>query len=156
MSPNQLEARLQKVIAGAIDDFPQSSPVDLVRWTRENHSDLIGQLERKWADDKLVSLYLTEMRRRRTASAHRQGIWSLSIPNQPPRKRKLARNHSTNPAIPVFGHPAQVRLPFSEQFEKIPFLPDSGTENARESRERDPFAECDTEGSQGASITDSW
>ena len=113
MSPNQLEARLQKVIAGAIDDFPQSSPVDLVRWTRENHSDLIGQLERKWADDKLVSLYLTEMRRRRTASAQPRDM-ELVDSEPTPTKKETGQKPLDKSGHPRFRTPhAQVRLPFS-------------------------------------------
>jgi hypothetical protein len=129
MSPIQLEQKLQKVIGEAIKDFPQASPVDLVRWTRENHGDLVGQLERKWTDDKLVSLYLTAMRRRAEARTETQ-IESLAFavngdePQKPGPKpgRDTGRKLLDRGGRPRFGHPAQNRLPFSEKFEQIPFF----------------------------------
>jgi hypothetical protein len=131
MSPNELEAKLRLVITEAIAGFPQASPVDLVRWTRENHGELIGKLERKWADDKLVSLYLTAMRQRAEAKA--TPIQGLKVQPEdkptdggknkpgPPDGKDTGQKPLDRKGRPIFGHPGQIRLPFSEQFENIPF-----------------------------------
>jgi hypothetical protein len=129
MSPNELEAKLRLVIAQAIDDFPQASPVDLVRWTRENHGEIIVQLERKWADDKLVSLYLTAMRQRAAEAKatpvepEPEDTKTTDGKNKPgpPDGKDTGRKPLDRKGRPIFGHPGQTRLPFSDEFEKIPF-----------------------------------
>ena len=47
MSKSELEAKLPEIIARGIDQFPNASPVDLVRGTRDHHAALIEQFERK-------------------------------------------------------------------------------------------------------------
>ncbi len=99
MSASDLERKLQEVITQGIDEFPHASPVDLVRWMREYHGPLVEAFERKWADDKLVSLFLVEKRR----------------------LNPVVKNTLDRKGRPRFGHPKQSRLPFSEQFERIPY-----------------------------------
>jgi hypothetical protein len=141
MSPNELEAKLQEVIARSIDQFPNASPVDLVRWVRDHHGDLVEQIQRKWTDDKLVSLYLAAMRRRAEAAKPPEEPTTPRKPG-PPSAQEIGRKPLDRAGRPNFGHPQQNRLPFSEQFESIPFwlTLKPRTKTAKEEYVRLPYA----------------
>jgi hypothetical protein len=133
MSTSDLEAKLRSVIAQAIDENPTASPVDLVRWARHHYAAFIAQYQRKLADDKIESLCSEEIRRREMAQP--SDSKTKERETQPPQEKpepaqgemfskSTASINTHNPlkhGRPRFGHPNQSRLPFSEQFERIPY-----------------------------------